>query len=164
MELNSLEINKEGAIVLKQVLIENTTLREIELSDCIKSMEVAEVVGEGLQYNTGVTKLVLWNTECIGTLLQRLRNNTTLTSLELNNLDMDKEGAIVLKQVLIENATLKEIELYKCIKSMEVAEIVAEGLQYNTGITKLTLGSIEKDGVTETLIKGLSESTVVITM
>ena len=164
LELNSLEMNKEGAIVLKQVLIENTTLREIELSDCIKSMEVAEVVGEGLQYNTGVTKLVLWNTECIGTLLQRLRNNTTLTSLELNNLDMDKEGAIVLKQVLIENATLKEIELYKCIKSMEVAEVVGEGLQYNTGITKLTLGSIEKDGVTETLIKGLSESTVVITM
>ena len=160
LELNSLEMEKEEAMSLKQVLIDNTTLKKIELFECIKSIEVAEIVAEivaeGLQYNTGVTKLVLWNTEWVGTLVQRLRNNTTLTSLELNNLDMDKEGAIVLKQVLIENTTLREIELFHCIKSMEVAEVVAEGLQYNTGITKLTLRLIQGYGVTETLIKGLS--------
>ena len=156
LELNSLEMDKEEAMSLKQVLIENTTLREIELFECIKSMEVAEVVAEGLQYNTGVTKLTLQSTEWVGTLVQRLRNNTTLTSLELNSLEMDKEEAMSLKQVLIENTTLREIELFECIKSMEVAEVVAEGLQYNTGVTKLTLWGIHWDGVTETIIKGLS--------
>ena len=156
LELGSLEMDKEEAMSLKQVLIENTTLREINLFGCIKSIEMAEVVAEGLQYNTGITKLVLWGIEGVGTLVQRLRNNTTLISLELGSLEMDKEEAMSLKYVLIENTTLREIELYKCIKSMEVAEVVAEGLQYNTGVTKLVLVSIERDGVTETLIKGLS--------
>ena len=50
----------------------------------------------------------------------------------------------------------REIRLHECIKSKEVAEVVAEGLQYNTAITKLTLGGIQRDGVTETIIKGLS--------
>ena len=156
LELYNLEMDKEEAMALKQVLIENTTLREIKLFECIKSMEVAEVVAEGLQYNTGVTKLVLWGIKGVGALVQRLRNNTTLTSLELYNLEMDKEEAMSLKQVLIENTTLREIKLSRCIQSMEVAEVVAEGLQYNTGITKLTLILIQVDGVTETLIKGLS--------
>ena len=143
-------------MALKYLLIENTTLREMKLFRCIKSVEVAEVVAEGLQYNTGVTKLVLWDIEGVGTLVQRLRNNATLTSLELMYLEMDKEEAMSLKLVLIENTTLREIELNECIKSMEVAEVVAEGLQYNTGITKLALVGIEGDGVTETIIKGLS--------
>ena len=156
LELKHLEMDKEEAMSLKQVLTENTTLREIELFRCIKSMEVAEVVAEGLQYNTGITKLVLLDIEWVGTLVQRLQNNTTLTSLELISLKMEKEEAVSLKQVLIENTTMREIKLFECIKSMEVAEVVAEGLQYNTGITKLTLFCIQGDGVTETLIKGLS--------
>ena len=155
LKLSDLEIDEEGAMALKQVLIENTTLKEIEPNECIKSMEVAEVVAEGLQYNTGVTELVLESIE-VGKLVQRLRNNTTLTSLELKYLEMDKEGAMSLKHMLIENTTLKEIKLIECIKSMEVAEVVAEGLRYNTGVMKLSLGGIEGDGVTETLIKGLS--------
>ena len=157
LELKSLEMDKEEAMSLKHVLIENTTLREIELNEeCIQSIEVAEVVAEGLQYNTGITKLVLFDIEWVGTLVQRLRNNTTLTSLVLRSLEMNAEEAMSLKHVLIENTTLREIELFRCIKSMEVAEVVAEGLQYNTGVTKLTLWGIQCDGVTETLIKGLS--------
>ena len=154
--LYSLVMDTEEAMSLKHVLIENTTLREIKLQHCIKSMEVAEVVAEGLQHNTGVTKLVLCGIKGVGALVQRLRNNTTLTSLELKYLEMDKEGAMALKQVLIENTTLREITLDECIKSIEVAEVVAEGLQYNTGITKLILGDVQGDGVTETLMKGLS--------
>ena len=128
LNLQNLEMDKEEAMSLKQVLIENTDLREIKLDKCIISMEVAEVLAEGLQYNTGITKLVLWCIKGVGTLVQRLRNNTTLTSLQLHNLQMDKEEA----------------------------EVVAEGLQYNTGVTKLTLWSIERDSVTEILVKGLS--------
>ena len=155
LELIDLEIDKEGAMALKQVLIENTTLREMELLNCIKSMEVAEVVAEGLQYNTGVMKLTLESIDCVETLVQRLQKNTTLTSLKLSDLEIDKEGAIALKQVLIENTTLKEMKLFDCSQSLDEAEVVAQGLQYNTGVTKLALWGIESDGVTETLIKGL---------
>ena len=156
LTLSDLEMNREEAMSLKQVLIENTTLREIKLYQFIESMEVAKVVAEGLQYNTGITKLVLVCTDWVRTLMQGLRSNTTLTSLQLHSLEMDKDEAMSLKQVLIENTTLREITMFKCIKSMDVAEVVAEGLQYNTGVTKLTLGGIEGDGVNEILIKGLS--------
>ena len=156
LKFYNLEMEKEGAVALKQVLIENTALREMTMFDCIKSMEVAEIVAEGLQYNTGVTNLVLWGIEGARTLLHRLRNNSTLTSLELNRLEMGKEEAIPLQQVLIKNTTLKDIKLYKCIESMEVAEVVAEGLQYNTGVIKLTLARIEENGVTNTLLGHLS--------
>ena len=159
--LSNLEMDKEGAMALKHVLFENTTLREIRLYECIKSKEVAEVVAEGLQCNTGITKLAVWGTEGVGTLVQRLRNSTTLTSLELYCLEMDKEEAMSLKQVLIENTTLREIELYECIKSMEVAEVVAEGLQYNTGITKSVLLSIEGVG---TLVQRLQNNTTLTSL
>ena len=69
---------------------------------------------------------------------------------------MNKEEAMSLKQVLIENTTLREIKLFECIKSIEVAEAVAEGLQYNTGVIKLALARIEEKSIPETLIKGLS--------
>ena len=146
LELINLEMDKEEAMSLKHVLIENTTLREIILFECIKSMEV---VAEGLQYNTGITKLEVQSIEWVGTLVQRLRNNTTLTSLELINLEMDKEETMSLKHVLIENTTLREIELFECIKSIEAAKVVAEGLQYNTGVTKLVLWGIERVMVKE---------------
>ena len=161
LELNSLEMEKEEAMSLKQVLIDNTTLREIELFECIKSMEVAEIVAEGLQYSTGITKLVLWGIERVGIVVQRLQSNRTLTSLELKYLEMDKEEAMSLKQVLIENTTLREIKLNECIKSVEVAEVVAEGLQYNTGITKLEVQSIEWVG---TLVQRLRNNTTLTSL
>ena len=42
----------------------------------------------------------------MGTLIQGLRRNFTLTSLGLWNDNIDQEGAIALKQVLIENKTI----------------------------------------------------------
>ena len=151
-------IDKEGAIALKQVLIENTILKTMTLDIGIKSMHIheAEVVAEGLQYNTGVIQLGLCSiTEdvVIGTLLQGLRRNSTLTSLELWNDNIDNEGAIALKQLLIENTTLTQLTLDNCIKSMDVAEVIAEGLQYNTGVMQFTLLHL---GIIRTLIQGLT--------
>ena len=153
-------IDKEGAVALKQALIENKTLKEMILDFFIKSMDVheAEVVAEGLQYNTGVIQLGLCSiTEdvVIGTLLQGLRRNSTLTSLELWNDNIDTEGAIALKQLLIENTTLTQLILDDCIKSMDVtvAEVIAEGLQCNTGVMEFRLLHV---GVIRTLIHGLT--------
>ena len=151
-------IDKEGAVALKQALIENKTLKEMILDFFIKSMDVheAEVVAEGLQYNTGVIQLGLCSiTEdvVIGTLLQGLRRNSTLTSLGLLNDNIDKEGATALKQVLIENTTLRKVRLDNCIKSLDVAEVIAEGLQYNTGVMEFTLLHV---GVIRTLIHALT--------
>ena len=111
LKLTHLHMNKEEAIALKQALIENTTLKEMQLF-CIESLEIAELVAEGLQYNTGITELILESTEGVGTLLQTLTNNSTLTSFKLitnYEIEMDKEGAMALKRVLIKNTTLREM-------------------------------------------------------
>ena len=157
LEEEEVAIDKEGAVALKQALIENKTLREMTLDVFIKSMDTheAEEVAEGLQYNTGITKLCLCIIEnvVIGTLIQGLKRNFTLTSLGLWNDNIDQEGAIALKQVLIENITLRELTLDNCIKSMDVAEVIAEGLQYNTGVVELRLLHV---CIIRTLIQGLT--------
>ena len=160
LQLSKCNIDEEVAVVLKQVLIENTTLRELTLDDCIKSMDVAVVVAEGLHYNTGVVKLRLGNNghDVVRKLMEGLRTNSTLTSLRLWNVNIDKEGAKALKPILLENTTLRKMEIYNCFKSVDVAEVVAEGLQYNTGIVELTLEYHTTDGVIRTLTEKLSHS------
>ena len=164
LQLTSRQMNKEGAMALKQVLIENKTLREMTLLDCIRSVEVAEVVAEGLRYNTGVTKLKLVDIRgagVLGTLLQGLTKNSILTSLDMSLVNLDKTGAMTLKEVLINNSTLREMTLSNSIKTMEVVELVAEGLQYNTGVIKLTLSTIDDDGK---LIKGIKKNSTLTSL
>ena len=158
LEEEEVAIDKEGAVALKQVLIANKTLREMTLDVFIKSMDTheAEEVAEGLQYNTGITKLCLCSIiedVVMGTLIQGLKRNFTLTSLGLWNDNIDQEGATALKQVLIENITLRELTLDNCIKSMDVAEVIAKGLRYNTGVMELRLLHV---GIMRTLIQGLT--------
>ena len=85
--LADFNLHNQGSIALKQVLLESKTLREIIFNNCIRSIEIAEVVGEGLQNSAGVTKLQLENIEgdddIIRTLIQGLRNNSMITSLFL---------------------------------------------------------------------------------
>ena len=155
LELENIMMNVEGSKALKHFLIVNINLTSLTLEGNLHHFNCPpNEFFEGIQQSKSLETLSLSNSESLG--LEIISTNSTLTSLTLHDLAMDREGAMVLKQVLTENTTLREIKLFKCIKSMEVAKIVAEGLQYNTGVTKLTLGGIQGDGVTETLIKGLS--------
>ena len=166
LKLCDIKMNIEVSKALKQIFIENINLTSLTLEgnlhhcNCPPNEEqsisfiMRKVLFEGIQQSKSLKTLSLYSFELLG--LEMISTNSTLTSLKLMYLEMDKEEAMSLKHVLIENTTLREIELNECIKSMEVAEVVAEGLQYNTGITKLALVGIEGDGVTETIIKGLS--------
>ena len=162
MFLANFNLHNEGSKALKQVLLENKTLREISLSNCIKYVEVAEVVADGLQQNTDITILKMLRIEgddVIRALVQGLRNKSSLASLDLCNVNLNCEGSMALQAVLIENITLREVRL-DCIKSVEVAEMVAEGLQKNTGVTKLTLSKLKGDGTFRTIIQRLSYSSL----
>ena len=135
--LKDLDIDKEGAVALKQILIKNSSLRELTLYNCIKSVEVADVVAEGFQHNAGVMNLILKNikgADVIGKLIHRLQKNSTLTSLVLEYIYINEEGASTLKQILFENTTLRELTLSHCTMDDETANEIAEGLHCSTGL------------------------------
>ena len=165
LELWDIMTNIEGAQALKTILNKNINLTRLTLKGKLHhfncppneehsiSFSMRRELFKGIQQSKSLKTLTLINFELLG--LELISTNSSLTSLKVINV-ADREEAMSLKQVLIKNTTLREIELVHCTKSMEVAEVVAEGLQYNTGITKLTLGRNQGDGVTETIIKGLS--------
>ena len=165
--LGNFNLHIEGSKALKQVLLENKTLRNMKLLNCIKSIEIAEVVAEGLQNSAGVRELQLDNIErddVIRTLIQGLRNNSMITSLLLGNFNLHIEGSKALKQVLLENKTLRKMILLNCIKSIEIAEVVAEGLQNSAGVRELQLENIERDDVIRTLIQGLRNDSMITSL
>ena len=130
--LNKFELNKEQAIGLKQVLIQNTTLEVLQLQYSINSMDVAEVVAVGLQYNTGVTFLNLYHgEECkdgvIRTLLQGLSYNCCLKTLKLLGIELNIKDYHMLNVLLIRNQTLKELTICENVDH-EKAQYLADSL------------------------------------
>ena len=54
-----------------------------------------------------------------------------------------------------ENTALRKMQISDSIDSIGVAQPLAEGLQYNTGLLTLILHRINTRGVMKTLIEGL---------
>ena len=78
-----------------------------------------------------------------------------MSSLELWDVKLDVEGSKTLRDVLRENGALRKMKIYSSINSICVAQPLAEGLQYNTGLHTLSLNWITGSGM-KPLIKGLS--------
>ena len=135
LALKTFELNKELAIALKQVLMENTTLQVLQLEHSIKSMDVAEVVAIGLQCNTGVVCLKLCHSaECtdgvIQTLLQGLSYNHCLETLNLlayNGIELNIKDYHILNDLLIRNKSLKELIICENVDH-EKAQYLANSL------------------------------------
>ena len=116
-------MNIEGSKALKQIMIENINLTSLTLNgsfhcfNCTQNEEhsalMTKELFEGMQQNKSVKQLSLDDFQLFG--LEEMSKNSTLTALVLMDLDMDKEGAVALKQVLIKNSSLRELILYNCI-------------------------------------------------
>ena len=156
-------------MTLQTVLIENITLREITLHDCIKSVEVAEMVAEGLQKNTGVTKLTLSKIKgdgTFGTIIQRLSYNP-LKSLILIHNDMSIKDYHVLSDLLKLNQTLKYLTICDYI-DFSTAEYLADSL-VNCNLEEITLfdkiGTMGHDGakvITDAVVNNTVNRTTLI--
>ena len=146
LDLDNISLNVQSSSVLKQVIKENkcsySSLSLMGSLHCLTSTPDEE------HYSSLITRQFF----------EGIQLSESLHRLALKTFELDKELAIALKQVLMENTTLQVLQLEHCIKSMDVAEVVAVGLQYNTGVTflKLCHGEECKDGVIRTLLQGLS--------
>ena len=157
LELCNVKLDVEGGRTLRDVMRENI-LRKMKISHSIASIDIAQSLAEGLQYSTGLESLELSDiSDCkaLNTLMLKLIQNKSLSSLELYEVKLDVEGGRTLRDIMRENTALRKMKLYKSIDSIDVAQPLAEGLQYNTGLHTLSLHWINNRGVMKTLIEGL---------
>ena len=167
LELYNVKLDVEGGRTLSDVMRENATLRKMKISDSIDSIDVAQPLAEGLQYNAGLESLKLsWILDCrvSNIFMFGLIQNKSVSSLELDNVQLDVEGGRTLRDVMRENTTLRKIEITFSIDSIDVAQPLAEGLQYNTGLHTLSLHRIHTSGVMKILIEGLSCNNTIQTL
>ena len=155
LTLSYCTLDVEGGKQLRDVMRDNTTLRKMVISETISSMDIAQLLAEGLQCNAGLQSLQLNNIlDCgvITTLMFGLLPNKSLSSLTLNNVALNVEGGQTLS-IILKNCTLKKINL-----DNSITQAVAESLQYNSQLEKLQLQSISDNKVVNMLMNGLMQS------
>ena len=161
--LKSLKFTKCDIVIDRQdVLPENSTLGNF-------TSDIAQPLAEELHYNTQIELLKLNNisdSKALNILMLELIQNKSVSSLELFNVKLDVEGGRTLRNVMRENTTLRKMKIYESIYSIDVnvAQSLAEGLQYNTGLHTLSLHYIYTSGVMKILIEGLSCNNTIQTL
>ena len=144
----------------EDVLTENSTLGNF-------TSDITQPLAEKLHYNTQIELLKLkWisDSKSLNILMLELLQNNSVSSLELLYVKLDVEGGRILRDVIKENTTLRKMKIFYSIKSIDVAQPLAEGLQYNTGLHTLSLHCIDTSGVMKTLIEGLSCNNTIQTL
>ncbi len=166
---------KGSGALLEEMLRENRTLQELDLSDSSIVDSVLVYVVKGLRHNTGLVKLSLpgcsvSGKEYLDTLLEEmLRENRTLQELDLSDISIADSvlGYVVkglrhntglvklslpgysvsgkeylgtlLEEMLRVNRTLQELDLSNNLIDASALSCIAKGLRHNTGLVKLSL-------------------------
>ena len=150
--LKSLKFTACDIVIDRQdVLTENSTLGNF-------TSDIAQPLAEELHYNTQIELLELHNisdSKALNILMLELIQNKSLSSLQLDIAKLDVEGGRTLRDIMRENTALRKMQISNSIDSIGVAQPLAEGLQYNTGLHTLSLHWINSRGVMKTLIEGL---------
>ena len=161
--LKSLKLTECKIVIDRQdVLTENNTSGNF-------TSDITQPLAEELHYNTQIESLKLIkisDSKALNILMLELIKNNSVSSLELLYVKLDIEGGRTLKDVMRENTALRKmkISLSFSIDSIDVAQSLAEGLQYNTGLHTLSLYYIYISGVMKTLIEGLSCNNTIQTL
>ena len=159
--LKSLKFTECKIVIDRQdVLTENSTLGNF-------TSDIAQPLAEELHYNTQIELLKLINMEdskALNILMLELIQNKSVSSLELVSVELDVEGGRTLRDIMRENTTLRKMKISHSITSIDVAQLLAERLQYNTGLHTLSLHWINTRGVMKMLIEGLSCNNTIQTL
>ena len=159
--LKSLKFAKCDIVIDRQdVFTENSTLGNF-------TSDIAQPLAEELHYNTQIELLTLnyfEDSKALNILMLELIQNKSVSSLELWCVKVDVEGGRTLRDIMKENTTLRKMKIFQSIDSIDVAQPLAEGLQYHTGLHTLSLRHIDTTGVMKTLIEGLSCNNTIQTL
>ena len=174
----------EGAVVVSTGLTNSITLKSLKFAICDIvidrqdiltenstlgnfTSDIAQPLAEELDYNTQIELLELRNisdSKVLNILMLELIQNKSFSSLELYNVKLDVQGGRTLRDIMRENTALRKMKISYSIDSIDVAQSLAEGLQYNTGLHTLSLHHIYTRGVIKILIEGLSCNNTIQTL
>ena len=134
--LKSLKFTKCDIVIDRQdVLTENSTLGNF-------TSDITQPLAEELHYNTQIESLILFSikdSKALNILMLELIQNNSVSLLVLYNVKLDVEGGRILRDIMRENTILRIMKICNSIDSIDVAQSLAEGLQYNTGLHTLSL-------------------------
>ncbi len=143
----SVSATKDNGPLLEEMLKENKTLQELDLTTYRIGASGLGYIAKGLKHNTGLVKLSLYKcfvsvTEDSGPLLEEtLRENKTLQELDLSHNHISASGLGYIANGLTHNTTLVKLSLCGC--SVSVTEdngpLLGEMLRENKTLQELDL-------------------------
>ena len=109
-------ITDEDMTHLSTMLATNTTLKELELSNCNITDNGVRYIGEGLTNNQTLTKLHIGGNRQItsvstSTIAYLIQTTTSLTRLDLDNTSLNNDDVKTICTSLTKNSTIKELYL-----------------------------------------------------
>ncbi len=113
----SVSVTKDNGPLLEEILKENRTLQELDISHNPIGASGLGYIAKGLRHNTALVKLSL------------LQCSVSVT----------EDNGPLLEEMLRENRTLPELDLTHSIIGASGFGYIAKGLRHNTGLVKLSL-------------------------
>ena len=127
---------------LARVFGSHLTLHTLTLTLRISEAHVV-ALAEALKQNTSLTQLDLSyndiSAQGVAALAEALKHNTSLTQLDLSDNDISDQGAADLAEALKQNTSLTQLDLTDNDISAQGAAELAEALKQNTSLTQLDL-------------------------
>eukprot|EP00985_Skeletonema_marinoi_P000870 scaffold355_cov161-Skeletonema_marinoi.AAC.3 len=160
--LNSLQFDNCSVIALRNsakalaaVLIENSTIEDIDLETNHIGNEGTKALAEALKYNNTLTRLNLADNEISDSgaraLAAALKVNSSLQDLRLGFNRITDKGAVAMAEALQENSTLNALSLDGNKIGERGAEALLNSLQQNDNLSMEYISLEENKMTTETL-------------
>ncbi len=143
LNLNSNFINNNGIISLANILKDNITITDLDLSFNKFNFEVASNLKEVIMFNKTIMTLFLDNNNLgdpgIFILVQGLIENNTLRKLNISDNNINIKGAEAIARALLFNKSIMELDIFNNNISDEGTIALANTLESNDTITKINL-------------------------
>ena len=125
---------------IERMLNVNKTLRVLNLNECELDTTVITHVAAGLAHNASLAELnIRENIYSITHLFKALCNNTSPKKLDISHNDLRMEGSVALGEMLSCNKSMTELNLGWCYIPDAGLREIAKGLLQNTSLKKLDI-------------------------
>lgn len=132
-------LKEQQAIQLIKLLETNQTIESLQLI-IYNSPATTQAFAGLLKKNTHLKKIrIKCDNEGAIALAEALKENKSLTKLDLSLCEIEDEGAIALARALEENKSLTKLDLSHCEIGDEGAKAIAEALEENSSLRELDL-------------------------